>query len=123
MPPPLGLGAALLSPLMMVIGFIIWDKHWTGSAFALNIFKCSLASILLLIMVLSTGTVGFSAMFMSFNGTILMLSAMLGIVVGDNTWLRALKLLGARRVIVVDALKPWLAAVLGHYLLDEVCIV
>jgi hypothetical protein len=29
--------------------------------------------------------------------------------------------LGARRVIVVDAMKPWLAAVLGHFLLDEVC--
>lgn len=50
-----------------------------------------------------------------------MLSAMLGIVIGDNTWLRALRLLGARRVILVDALKPWLAAVLGHFLLDEVC--
>ena len=45
---------------------------------------------------------------------------MLGIVVGDNTWLRALQLLGARRVILVDALKPWLAAILGHFLLDEV---
>jgi uncharacterized membrane protein len=103
-----------------VIGFIIWDKHWSGSAFALNIFKCSFASLLLLVMVLSTGTFNFSAMFLSYNGFILVLSSMLGIVVGDNTWLRALKLLGARRVIVVDAMKPWLAAVMGHFLLDEV---
>jgi drug/metabolite transporter (DMT)-like permease len=60
-------------------------------------------------------------MFFSHNGLLLVMSAMLGIVVGDNTWLRALRLLGARRVIVVDAMKPWLAAVLGHFLLDEVC--
>ena len=116
----LGVGAALLSPLSMVIGFIIWDKHWAGSAYALNVFKCSFASFLLLIVVLFTSTTSFSTMFLSFNGFILILSAMVGIVVGDNTWLIALQMIGARRVIIVDAMKPLLAALLGHFLLDEV---
>ena len=49
----------------------------------------------------------------------LMLSSVIGIVIGDLTWLEGLRLLGPRRVIVMDSLKPFLAAVFGWALLDE----
>lgn len=114
-----GLGAALLSPLMMVIGFIIWDKHWKGSAFALNLFKCSLASVLLLVVVTASSQLNLYSLFLSRNGLLLMASAVIGIVIGDYMWLLSLQILGARRVIVVDSLKPFIAAILGHFTLDE----
>lgn len=50
----------------------------------------------------------------------LMLSSFLGIVIGDLAELEALRLVGARRVLVVDTIKPFAAAFLGHFLLDEI---
>ena len=49
----------------------------------------------------------------------LILSSLLGIVIGDVAWLQALQLLGARRVIMVDSLKPFLASILGYLILGE----
>lgn len=49
----------------------------------------------------------------------LLLSSLLGIIIGDNTWLLALQLIGAKRVIVIDTLKPFLAAILAYYYLSE----
>jgi len=40
-----GLLAALAAPLIMTVGFFVWDNNWTGSAFSLNLFKCNLASL------------------------------------------------------------------------------
>ena len=48
-----------------------------------------------------------------------MLSAFLGITLGDNFWLLALKSIGARRVILVDAIKPFLAALIAWPLFGE----
>ena len=50
----------------------------------------------------------------------LMLSSTLGIVIGDILWLEALRLLGAKHVIVIDSLKPFVAAILGRLGLGEV---
>lgn len=49
----------------------------------------------------------------------LFFSSFIGIVVGDITWLVSLKMIGARRVIVVDAIKPLLGTLLGYFFLDE----
>ena len=49
----------------------------------------------------------------------IILSALLGIVIGDCCELEALRLIGARRVLVVDTIKPFAAAILGNILLDE----
>lgn len=41
-----GLLAAILAPFFVALGFIIWENTWkeaSGSAFALNLFKCNLA--------------------------------------------------------------------------------
>ena len=116
-----GVAAALAAPFVMTLGFIAWENHWKGGAFALNLYKCNLASIGFLILscttrsndpfpkeVFTTQAVGY-----------MILSSTIGIVIGDWTWLEALQLLGARRVILMDSLKPFLAAFLGWLLLDE----
>lgn len=118
----LGVAAALLAPLVMTVGFLVWEDHWQGSAFSLNLFKCNLASIGFV--VLSTTTRPPSELFPAdiFTGTavgFLILSSTIGIVIGDWTWIKGLKLLGARRVIVLDSLKPFLAALLGWAILGE----
>ncbi len=46
-----GVIAALISPLFMSIGFIFWDQAWSGSAIMLNLFKCSVASLMFFIVI------------------------------------------------------------------------
>eukprot|EP01041_Mallomonas_annulata_P010717 gene10717-22379_t len=114
----LGSIAAALSSLFMTIGFIAWDKSWKGTPFYLNLFKCSLASFLFFIIAM---------IYRSENGffipifplSMLCLSSLLGIVIGDNTWLTALQMIGLRRVITVDALKPFLSEFFGVVMLHE----
>ena len=116
----LGIVAALSAPLTMTVGFIVWDNHWAGSAFALNMFKCTLASVGFVILSATTRDEPFSSDLFQFKPVgYLMLSSVIGIVVGDWTWLEGLRLLGPRRVIVMDSLKPFLAAVFGWLLLGE----
>ena len=49
----------------------------------------------------------------------LLISSLIGIIIGDNTWLRALALIGTKRVVFVDALKPFLATILAAIFLQE----
>ena len=131
-----GVLAAIAAPFFMTLGFIVWDIEWKkagGSAFALNMFKCNLASLAFLIM---CGIVGFTNggnssqsdgmvindrndIFTGQNVGFLLLSSFIGIVVGDSAWLEALRLLGATRVLVVDTVKPFIAAGFGRWILDE----
>jgi len=106
----------------LTVGFVVWDKYWQGSAFALNVFKCGLASGLFVVTLLAmyVGDVRAAAAPYTAESTgFLVLSAFLGITVGDAAWLQALRLLGAKRVIIIDTLKPFLAAVLGALFLHE----
>ncbi|KAL9179986.1 hypothetical protein ACHAXT_007956, partial [Thalassiosira profunda] len=119
--------AALLSPLFMSIGFFLWDCRWTSSgasAFALNMFKCNVASLGFVLMCLLRGfalsSEDPSSVFTQSTVGFLVLSSTLGILVGDILWLEALRLLGAKHVIVIDSLKPFAAAILGRVALDEV---
>jgi drug/metabolite transporter (DMT)-like permease len=127
-----GIAAALASPLVMTIGFCVWQNHWKGSAFALNLYKCTLASPAFLIVVLGMAQQernraeegARTELFPSDTFTrttvgYLLLSSTIGIVIGDVLWLQALQSLGARRVIFVDSLKPFTAALLGYVLLGE----
>mmetsp|Transcript_9537 Transcript_9537/g.18341 ORF Transcript_9537/g.18341 Transcript_9537/m.18341 type:complete len:391 (-) Transcript_9537:496-1668(-) len=116
----LGVAAALAGPLVMTIGFIAWQNHWKGSAFALNLFKCNLASLGFLVLACTTRSRPFpSDVFTLQTVGYMFLSSTIGIIIGDWTWLEALQLLGARRVILMDSLKPFLAAFFGWLLLDE----
>jgi len=49
----------------------------------------------------------------------LLVSSFLGIVIGDNTWLLALQIIGPARVIMVDSLKPAITSVLAAFMLGE----
>eukprot|EP00756_Hemistasia_phaeocysticola_P018313 Hpha_TRINITY_DN15585_c1_g13::TRINITY_DN15585_c1_g13_i1::g.103914::m.103914 len=153
-----GVIAALLCPLCISIGLVLWDKKWTGHAVALNVFKCSLASFMTVAILAplffhpdspaaslrgedeeATETLtleGDSNPFTAFQAPSLwtlgdivardkafwlgcMLSGLVGITIGDNTWLLAVQMIGSRRVIVVDSLKPFLAFFFGYFLVGD----
>lgn len=112
----LGFTAATLAPLAMTFGFIIWGKSWQGSAYALNVFKCSLAGFVFMIVAFSFPSGGSPGIY---SQSMVVLSSVIGIIIGDNTWLMALQIIGAKRVIVIDALKPFCAAFVAYFILDE----
>jgi|EP00979_Chaetoceros_neogracilis_P000891 drug/metabolite transporter (DMT)-like permease len=121
-----GVLAAISAPFFMALGFIIWDVTWKesgGSAFALNLFKCNLASIGFLIASFIFGFKVSSANEENFEAGesvgFLILSGFIGIIIGDLFWLEALRQLGASKVLVVDTIKPFAAALLGWLILDE----
>ncbi|GKY97319.1 hypothetical protein MPSEU_000690300 [Mayamaea pseudoterrestris] len=115
-----GILAALTSPLVLNIGFIIWQDHWKGSAFSLNLYKCNVASLGFLVLSCTTRSNLFpSSIFTTQAVGYLILSSLIGIVIGDWAWLRGLQLLGARRTILMDSIKPFLASLLGYLVLNE----
>ena len=120
----LGVISALTAPFLVVVGFIVWDNHWNGTAFALNMYKCNMTAIGFLIVsivvrqfVLEPSTE--EEIFTSQKIGGLMVSSTIGILIGDWVWLEGLRLLGSRKIIVVDSLKPFLAVFLGEVFLDE----
>ena len=114
-----GVLAAAATPLLGAIGLFIWNKTWTGDAFALNLVKCWV------------GTIGFVVAGMASRrgdwlsdatpevAAWLVLSAFIGISLGDNLWLYSLRVIGARRVILIDILKPFIALGLAKHALGE----
>jgi len=128
----IGLVAVIAAPSLMVWGVTIWDNHWIGgSTFALNMFKCNLASIGFVLMSLVTTLTILPIstkdqhqpepldIFTIEKVGFLMLSSTIGILIGDWTWLEGMRILGARKVIVMDCLKPFLAAMVGKLYLGE----
>ena len=114
----LGWLAAISSSFFMTVGFIIYGEDWKGSPFQLNLYKCSLASALFLIVAYFSTSASTSS-WGSVDVSMLLFSSFIGIVIGDITWLKALSMIGARRVIVVDSIKPFLASILGSIFLNE----
>mmetsp|Transcript_46959 Transcript_46959/g.114566 ORF Transcript_46959/g.114566 Transcript_46959/m.114566 type:complete len:314 (-) Transcript_46959:2105-3046(-) len=138
-----GIFEAAIAPFFMVVGFYAWDYHWNGSPFALNMFKCNVAAIGFIIVVVATGIINENsrraakyddASSLTDDGNItdtttdtihilnivmLMLSSVLGIVMGDFCWLEGMRILSARKIILVDCLKPFLAAYVGWAWFDE----
>ena len=114
-----GVLAAAATPLLGAIGLFIWSKVWTGDAFALNLVKCSVGTMGFVV----AGVASRSGAWLS-NASAevtawLVLSAFIGIVVGDNLWLHSLHVLGARRVILIDILKPFIALGMAKAALGE----
>ncbi|CAD7947052.1 unnamed protein product [Amoebophrya sp. A25] len=130
-----GVACALVAPLMITGGLVVWDARWTGHAIALNLYKCAAASVLFAITATCIGiwrTVnindsaeGASSTFFGEDSYtvlqfwVLIVSGLIGITIGDNFWLTAVQLFGAQRVVLVDSLKPFLAVFLGWLFLDE----
>lgn len=113
--------ASALAPLFMSLGFIIWGNYWSGSAFSLNMFKCTLGGALFFFISIVHNSPGLQLLQTKPQSSLqpLMMSSLLGIVIGDNAWLMGLKILGARRVILVDSLKPILSATSAAIFLQE----
>jgi len=142
-----GVSAAVVAPFLMVLGFMIWDDDWmkkNGSAFSLNMFKCNLTALWFLIILVATNMTKEdeqSVLSTSHNGTMLsdsvknistkinpfqnedvkflFVSSTVGILIGDWVWIEGLKYLGARKVIIMDSLKPFLAAFAGWVFFNE----
>jgi len=125
-----GLVSAALSPLFMALGLHVWSTHWRGGAFGLNLFKCAVASSMFLVVSWVMLEASRGAGEAGDGGErdlthihrdvgYILLSSLMGIVIGDNTWLQALLIIGPARVIIVDALKPGLAALFGYVFLGE----
>ena len=117
-----GVLAAAATPLLGAIGLFIWSKVWTGDAFALNLVKCSVGTMGFVV----AGVASRSGAWLS-NASAevtawLVLSAFIGIVVGDNLWLYSLRVLGARRVILIDILKPFIALGMAKAALEGVSV-
>ena len=144
----LGFAAAGTAPLVGVLGFTIWGKHWTGHPYMLNCFKGCVATIFFTLFFIVSSVIaplaGWDASLDRFHhpvnlssevsqpasvlpasGTMtevilwLLFSSLLGIVIGDTCWLKAQQLLGTSSVVLIDALKPWFSAFFGFVFLHE----
>ena len=112
----LAIAGGAVAPGLMAFGLFVWADAWTRSPLALNAFKCFLGSALFGLVVLI-----FYRRPMPTNAVLwLAFSSLLGIVIADTLWLAALQILGARRMIAIDALKPFVAAFMGWLLLGDV---
>lgn len=89
-----------------------------------TVYKCNVASFGFIIMCLVRGFAisGETSVFTISSVGFLILSSTLGIIIGDILWIEAMRLLGAKDVIVIDSLKPFVAAFLGWVFLDEVLL-
>lgn len=119
-----GFVAAAASPVVMTIGFYLWDKVWTGSGLLLNALKGVVAAAMFAVVLaglLACGHEEFWPRDLPRSDVLsLWISSILGIVLGDTIWLAALGRIGARRVILIDATKPFMAAVVAAFILQEV---
>ena len=112
----LAIAGGAVAPGLMAFGLFVWADAWTRSPLALNTFKCGLGGSLFGVVVLI-----FYRRPMPRNAVLwLAFSSLLGIVIADTLWLAALQILGARRMIAIDALKPFVAAFMGWLLLGDV---
>jgi drug/metabolite transporter (DMT)-like permease len=121
-----GFAAALAAPLVGVLGFTIWGDHWTGHSYMLNCVKGCVATLFFIatygIAALISPLAGWDTSLDRFTFQVigwLLVSSLLGIVIGDTCWLQAQQLLGTRSVVLIDALKPWLSAFWGSVFLAE----
>lgn len=117
-----GFAGAALSPLFCAVGITIWDKHWFGSgghAYMLNIFKGLTMGFLFAIWTAAGFATGVNGCWSVGAVAWLCLSSVIGIVVGDTLWLFALERLGAREMILIDSLKPFLFALFAFGILRE----
>ena len=108
--------AGCIAPGLMALGLFVWADCWQHSALGLNAFKCSLGCCLFGAVVAAAYRRSMADEVVAWLG----LSSFLGIVVADTLWLMSLQILGARRMIAIDASKPFVAAAFGFVFLGDV---
>ncbi len=111
----IGFIAALFAAFSWTVACFIWRlevRHL--SAIQLNLFKNSFATLLfspVIFIIDWTSEISFIGL--------LFLSGVVGIALGDSFYLSALKRLGTRRTLTVEAFSPILANFLGTFLIGE----
>ena len=113
-----GIVAAISAPLVGTIGLIFYE-NWNSSAFNLNVFKNTLGSFLFLIVSIAISNLSNLTQTKWLNIVMLILSSFIGIIIGDTLWLASLRMIESRRLIIVDALKPFMGAGLAYFILGE----
>eukprot|EP00930_Biecheleria_cincta_P032997 TRINITY_DN22857_c0_g1_i1.p1 TRINITY_DN22857_c0_g1~~TRINITY_DN22857_c0_g1_i1.p1 ORF type:complete len:459 (+),score=45.33 TRINITY_DN22857_c0_g1_i1:110-1486(+) len=117
--PATAVPAVLLGPVFSTVGTLLYER-WQGSAASLNLIKCSIATILFATVVVSSDAMAATIIALTPRvARMLMLSALLGVVIGDLLWLQALKLMGARMVILQTTLQPLISALAGAAFLNQ----
>ena len=112
--------AGLLAALCWAIGGMIYSRL-PASAGALNLGKNLLGSIFLGLVIVAfakerTALLGLSTAAILWLGA----SGVVGLLIGDASFLRSLQLLGPRRALILSTLVPVFSAILGWTLLAEV---
>ena len=95
-----GLIAASATPFLGAAGAILWDKAWLGSPFSLNLFKSCFGAFCFIGVSLAIRMPMLNDVNNVFNICMVGASAVLGMVIGDNFWLSAMKSIGVRRIII-----------------------
>lgn len=112
--------AGLLAALGWSLGGLIYSRL-PASAGAINLGKNTIATVILFGLILVQGTgrtpLGDLALepFLWLAG-----SAVMGILIGDASYLRSLQVLGPRRAMVLSILSPVFSGVIGWFFLAEV---
>jgi drug/metabolite transporter (DMT)-like permease len=117
-----GFLVATVAPFFCTVGITLWDLHWTsggGSPYMLNVFKGCTMSIIFLAFTIAFAAVGQGGCWSAAAIGWLILSSLLGIVIGDTLWLVALRHLGAREMILIDSIKPFMLALFAWGMLGE----
>jgi len=110
--------AGIFGPGLCTFGLFIWADRWKLGALALNAFKGSFASIFLAAIVAAT-TSNFTDVYTREAVSQMILASFLGIIVADTWWLLALDILGARKMIAIDSIKPFLSIGFGAIILGQ----
>lgn len=110
--------AAGITPFLGATGCILWDRSWLGSQFSLNLFKVCFGAVVFTAFCVYIRLPTYDR-FTLMSTSMLAACSFLNIAVGDNLWYKAMKLIGVRRIIMVDTLKPFLAAIMGAMMLKQ----
>ncbi len=108
------LSAAFLWAMATVVYGLLGQKI---PPLQLNIYKGLISIILILVTLLLSAKIAVE--FDTRVTLILLISGVIGIGIGDTAYLNALKILGARRTLLIESLAPPLAAILALVFLRE----
>jgi drug/metabolite transporter (DMT)-like permease len=107
----------IIAPGIQTVGLFVWQNRWKGGALELNAFKGVFGGVFILAIALATTRT--LAAYTTKAVGFLILSSVLGIVIADTWWLLALARIGARKMIAIDSIKPFLAIIFGSYILGD----
>src|SRR6185436_6508297 len=113
---PVGEPAGVLASVPSAVSSLLWSRIYAPAA-AMNLFKNAIAAVLVSAALLAATLNAGEPLFHAAGADVawLVLSAIVGIVLGDTCYFRRLQVLGPRKSLVLATLAPPLAA-LGAWL-------